>query len=361
MAVGLLRKRTNCEANRLLSGLVLILTLKLIPYVIGYAGFYMAYPWLDLAPFDLSLGIGPLLFLYVARLTQPELPRGWRWHLVPVTIQLVLYVGLFVQSMSFKNWFERRVGPAFNWTENLLEAASLALYVGWTWSRYRDYDQWLRNRFGDPDAHRLKYLRGSLILLSTTLLTFVAAKVWGLIGHPLSYFQMFPVYMLLTAVVYAFGFTAFQFADMTFPIVEEPPAAKETDWRAIAEAYSLELEASSFWKDPLLSISTAAVALNTSEGRLSKAINAGLDITFSEWINQHRLAQVVEQLREEGDSVPIAEIAYACGFNSKATFHRWFRSIYGCTPTEYRDRLRQAQGHGSTPRPVPPQFPRPSA
>jgi hypothetical protein len=48
-----------------------------MPYVIGYAGFYDAYPWLSFAPFDLGLATGPLLYLYVRRLAMPALPPRW--------------------------------------------------------------------------------------------------------------------------------------------------------------------------------------------------------------------------------------------------------------------------------------------
>ncbi len=38
VSVGLLFKRTNRAANRFLAALIFVLSLKLVPYVIGYAG-----------------------------------------------------------------------------------------------------------------------------------------------------------------------------------------------------------------------------------------------------------------------------------------------------------------------------------
>jgi AraC-like DNA-binding protein len=361
VAVGLLQRKTNRQANFLLSGLVLILTLKLVPYIIGYAGFYMVYPWLDLAPFDLALGIGPLLYLYLSRLTHPRLPSGWWLHLVPVAVQFLLYLVMFDQPMSFKNWFEDHPGPVFNVIENSLEAISMSVYVGLAWRVYSDYDGWLKNRFGDPDAHRLRFLKTGLFLLSATLLSFVGAKVWGLVVHPVSYFQMFPFYALLTLVVYAFGFTAFQFSDLEFPNVGEAEPSKEitkeTDWTSVAAQFTSKMQASTFWTDPLLSIAATARALETSEGRLSKAINLGLNVSFSEWINQYRIEQVAIRLAgaepegSAGEKETMLAIAFECGFNSKATFNRWFRAVKGCTPTEFRERC--ARGEGPAPEPHP--------
>ena len=355
VAFGLTQKKTNRQANLFLAGLVFILALKLVPYVIGYAGFYMVYPWLDLAPFDLGLGIGPLLYLYLVRLTSSPLETKWKLHLLPVVAQGTIYLLLFVQPMRFKNWFEDHIGPTFNVSENSLEVTSMVAYMWLTWSVYRAYEVQLRNRFGDPDANRLKFLRTGLILISTTLASFAGAKLWGLLIRHVSYFQMFPFYVLLTVVVYAFGFVAFQFADLELPSIKEPTPAKQTDWAEVAAEFTMQLETANFWKDPLLSISTAAMALDTTEGRLSKAINSGLGISFSEWINQYRIEQVASQLGIATNEQSILEIAFDCGFNSKATFNRWFRQINGCTPTEFRRKCGPVEALAPKPHPAPPQ------
>ena len=219
VAAGLLRKNVNRRPNRLLAALVLVLALKLVPYIIGYAGFYNAYPWLDLAPFDMGLATGPLLYLYICSITLPDAAPRWKLHLVPPIAQFAIYCVLFAQPLKFKQWFETHIGTAFNTCETVLVVLSLSTYTYLTWRRYLQYEVWLKNQFGDPDAHRLRYLRTVLVPLSATLLAFVGAKVWGLCFRELNYFQMFPFYVMLTLTVYAFGFTAFQFAEIHFPVV----------------------------------------------------------------------------------------------------------------------------------------------
>jgi AraC-like DNA-binding protein len=315
----------------------------------------MVYPWLDLAPFDLTLGIGPLLYLYLSRLTSTSMAARWKLHLFPVAVQGLIYSLLFVQPMTFKNWFEDHIGPTFNKTENLFEATSMVAYMWLSWRVYRAYENGLKNRYSDPDANRLRFLRTGLLLISGTLTAFAGAKVWGLLVHSLSYFQMFPFYVMLTLVVYAFGFVAFQFADIELTVITEPQPAKPTDWAEVAAMYTLRLESSTFWKDPMLSISTAAQALDTAEGKLSKAINSGLGISFSEWINQYRIEQVASQLTTSTGEQTILEIAFDCGFNSKATFNRWFRQVKGCTPTEFRKACEPIGMRAPKSHPVPPQ------
>jgi len=345
VAAGLVAKRSNRRADCFLAALVFLLSLKIVPYIIGYAGFYDAYPWLDLAPFDMGLGFGPLAFLYVWSLTRPELPRRWRLHLVPLALQFGLYLVLFLQPMSFKNRFESGIGTAFNRTEGALVLLSLCGYLAMAWAEYQRYERWSSQNFSWQDRPPVRRLAVTLGLFSAPLVAFVGARAWSLTVHELSYFQMFPFYVLLTASVYAFGLTAFQVSGLRFPVcvpVGVPltltPAATEPDWPAIARDFEFRLEASAIWQDPLLSLPTAAKALGVSESRLSRALNLGLGLSFSEWINNCRIEQVTRRLDEPR---PIIEIAFECGFNSKASFNRWFRVRHNCTPTEYRKRRPQ--------------------
>jgi len=43
--------------------------------------------------------------------------------------------------------------------------------------------------------------------------------------------------------------------------------------------------------------------------------------------------------QDKGFQQPIMEIANRCGFNSKTTFYRVFKTATGLTPNEYLDQL----------------------
>jgi AraC-like DNA-binding protein len=339
-----------------LSGLIFLLSLKLVPYIIGYAGFYMAYPWLDLAPFDLSLGFGPLLYLYIWRLTQGRLPARWFVHLTPLLLQFAIYAILFLQPLSFKRHFEDTVGPHFNTADNLLDCLSFGAYVFLTWRVAVRFGTQLLDRLANPETHRFRSLRLNLSIITLTFLAFTGAKLWTIFVWPLSYYQMFPFYLLLTTVIYAFGFVAFQFAQAEFQIPVLATEPKETDWSALAAQFTADLESLTTWRDPFLSVATAAKALGTSESRLSRAINVGLGMSFSNWINGYRIEHVAQELLRADPSIGVMEIAQRCGFNSKASFHRWFRAIKGCTPTEFRA-AQSVSALAPEPRPAQPQCP----
>ncbi|WP_422925411.1 helix-turn-helix domain-containing protein [Singulisphaera sp. PoT] len=62
--------------------------------------------------------------------------------------------------------------------------------------------------------------------------------------------------------------------------------------------------------------------------------------TFSDFVSQVRLEAACRDLAETDR--PVLEIAQSCGFSQLSFFNRLFRRIRQCTPTEYRNRMRQS-------------------
>lgn len=62
------------------------------------------------------------------------------------------------------------------------------------------------------------------------------------------------------------------------------------------------------------------------------------EMSFSETVTALRLAQSRRLLREQSGRT-IAEVAFACGFESLATFYRLFSASESMTPGDYRARL----------------------
>lgn len=332
----ILFSRSNRDANRFLAGLIILLTLKLVPYIIGYAGFYDAYPWLDLAPFDLPLGIGPLAYLYYHRLLRNTLPARWGLHLLPLLLQVIVGTALFLQPMTFKNDYELGAASLVNRFEGALIILSITAYLSITLRILRDYQSGMANTYSDLYTSSIRFLKASYWLIAVTMGLFCVAIFFGRFVSPISYFQMFPLYLLLTAAVYALGLGAWRFAhvDLPSPLALAPEPTQ--DWKQAAVEIAAQFEGLELWRDPLLSLPTAAQKLGISEAKLSKAINTGLGKSFSEWVNGYRVKQVVARLKDPRETADVLEIAFASGFNSKASFNRWFKQLTGLTPSEVR-------------------------
>ena len=96
LAIALSRVLANRLANRCLAALLIVMVGLLMPDLIGFAGFYDAFPWLSFAPLGISLAVGPLLYCHVHALTQERLPCHLLWHLGPAIAQFTFLPSVFV-------------------------------------------------------------------------------------------------------------------------------------------------------------------------------------------------------------------------------------------------------------------------
>jgi len=70
---------------------------------------------------------------------------------------------------------------------------------------------------------------------------------------------------------------------------------------------------------------------------VSTVINRKFRQNFHEFINGYRLNHAKQLLRNsEQFALSIQDIAHASGFNSKATFNRFFKKFVLITPSDYR-------------------------
>lgn len=93
--------------------------------------------------------------------------------------------------------------------------------------------------------------------------------------------------------------------------------------------------------DSTLSLGTIASELKVSKGHLSRVINSGLGMSFSDYINTLRVLEAKTYLIA---MVPFTEnilnVALKCGFNSKSTFYASFKKLTGVTPYQFKNEFR---------------------
>ena len=103
IAMGLSRVFANRVANRTLVALLIVLGGILLPWLIGFAGFYDRWRWLTFAPFQITLAVAPLIWLYAHALVTGRWPRnGWR-HLLPAIVQATFLTASFLLPMPIKD------------------------------------------------------------------------------------------------------------------------------------------------------------------------------------------------------------------------------------------------------------------
>lgn len=75
--------------------------------------------------------------------------------------------------------------------------------------------------------------------------------------------------------------------------------------------------------------------LNESPRTVSKVINAALNKSFIQLVNEFRVEEAIVLLELEKDKLTIDAIAEKAGFKSRSSFYRVFKNIKGTSPTQY--------------------------
>ncbi len=101
-----------------------------------------------------------------------------------------------------------------------------------------------------------------------------------------------------------------------------------------------------FYLQKDLSLSALAAAIGTNRQYLSNYINSEKGLTFYEYINNFRTDCVLEQLKQAPNpkELSLEEVIFLSGFNSYATFFRFFKKKYQITPSQYIQQLCKERG-----------------
>lgn len=374
LAALLLRVPANRTANRLLALLVAVVALRILPYIIGFAGFYDAYPWLSFLPYDWSLGYGAVIWLYVTVLCTGHLPRRWYAHLAPALVQGVYYAVLFVQPLTEKHRWDSAVHAPFVLpVESAWALLSLGIYLALSWRAHIRYQAWLDSEQSNREEFRLTWLRLFLIAIGLTLLFWAATVLYDAFVARLDYFDRFGLYLWFSLLVYGLGGGGLRSARLAYPrpadvatnaaaathepessaglgvtgnvpsaaTVAEPDAVtveRQADWERMGREWSVLVRERGWWRDPGLTAPILARHLATNTTYLSRALNTGLGHNFNEFVNLIRVQAVQEELGRSDQQRDVLAIALDAGFNSKASFNRVFKRLTGETPSEFRRR-----------------------
>jgi|SRR5690606_276863 len=84
------------------------------------------------------------------------------------------------------------------------------------------------------------------------------------------------------------------------------------------------------------------LAAQTSVPRhqLTQILSTHYGKSFYQFIAGMRIEYAVGEILKMEETVTLDSLSYACGFNSKTSFNRYFKAYTGMTPSEYRSTHR---------------------
>jgi len=351
LALMLVLAPKNQRANRLLALLILAVAMMVTPYIIGFAGFYDAYPWLSFAPFETGLAFGPLFYFYTCTLTGGPLPPQWLRHFAPYAVQFLSQALVFPLPVETKDWWDgfanaSIISPLLTFAS----IASVAIYGHMTWRRYQAYKVFLTETRTDGVLFDPSWIRNGLIALAAMALVWGGFFMADALDPSRTYFDRFWMYVGFSMLAIYLGIEGWRNAQLDYPAMGEtttiaPPAITEAshpqrDWAIQAASWAQVVDDRELWRDPEVTLASLAKSLGANTTYVSRALNEGLGLTFSAFINGRRVEAVKRQLADPAVDDDILTIAFAAGFNSKASFNRAFADLVGTTPSAYRRTAR---------------------
>ncbi|AMR26990.1 hypothetical protein A0257_07640 [Hymenobacter psoromatis] len=390
--------RRGAAPDALLALLILLPTLNVAHWMLGYAGWYDSHDgystFMFYIPWQAGLALGPAYYLYFRSLTNQEFVWQKGRQLWLGLGQVALWAGAAVYDLLWYHGLRGRVLPAHFGTQGPVSKFldSLTTSLAWlgyglllayglrTLADYRRYRHYLNDNFSDPERLRFAGLRQLLLLqlavLAVNLLYSALSIVYDFSYDTAWYFYALNGILIYGLIVvgiqanYAAATTPLRFgAPVPGPAGALPQAATQVPAAApaaplptvapdpptpLAEAEAaarptalppellpwrdklLALMATEQpWLEPELTLTELAQRLRTNPGVLSKVINMGCGQNFNDFVNTYRVEEARRKLADPRfGHYSLVGVALDSGFNSKSTFNRVFKKLLGQAPSE---------------------------
>lgn len=358
--------REDKLADRLLALLILLLSLHIAQFMLGFAGWYDQHDWhatfMFYFPFHLYLLIGPVLYFYFLSLTNQEFnfSKQDRYHFIPGVLLLSLVTIVFTYDFIWVKTiqgipFPSHYGTRGYWAEWInahvdeiisnLGLLSALIYLTLTIYRYHQYRNYLNDHFSETRNIEFHWLRNVLYAVLIAFLFRLMMLVigeyfpdWGYKQYWLSYFGFAVVIYFISIQGYTATLKIPRDLKFTVPSKEQEVVVKEVEDDLVRWKNKLTtlMDNEAPYLQPDLTLNELSKKLKTNPSLLSKIINQSFGQNFNDYINTHRVEAVKQKLQNNASQqLTLLAIAMECGFNSKATFNRAFRKFTGQSPREF--------------------------
>ncbi|WCL48517.1 AraC family transcriptional regulator [Leptospira sp. GIMC2001] len=305
-----------------------------------FSNLHLIYPYFFSLHLPFTYLIGPLFFLYYKKgILEVELNRFEFLHFIPaILVALVVAPYAFMDTTSQLSFIKNLQNGDASFYSRMIQIStvgpkiSLIIYLSYIL------------------VSNVRILRNSadISFRSMSIFVLVIALIYIDIGIGFLGFMMGNFFLIkLSALILPFNLIIFFLLSNRFPEVVyglqkeikkaryEKSKIKSLDIDLIQSTLKRIMEEEKAFSDEDLNIAGLASELNISVHQLSQILNEKMEMTFTQYINHHRVSEAKKYLLED-QSRTIISIAYAVGFNSKSSFNRAFKHHTGITPVNYR-------------------------
>ncbi|TZF82741.1 AraC family transcriptional regulator [Pedobacter sp. BS3] len=354
-------KRNNSTANKLLALLVLLSAIPVLSNYIIYTGGLLKFPHTIFIYQMFGNLVGPVFFFYcMEMLGKPFVfNKSKLLHLLPSLFPVIFWIDFLMLNDTDQVAFAQNYLHSSNSDWRTLVASltpalfALPYFLSASLAVYK-YSFAVKDVFASTSNLKIKYIKefvtlmlvelGVLFILYTIVPIYMVEMIWlPLLGN------VFYFYVIYKSYNYSVIFSEDDYkAYLRFyqPLNDyiTDKSRKQTGWvlpenKAIEYLSQLQqgFENEKWYTDPELNLKTLSEKSGIPAHCISRIINERFGKNFFDYVNSHRVEELKAKLLDPAyHPIKIEEIAYICGFNSKAAFHRAFKKYVGISPTEYR-------------------------
>ncbi len=350
-----MHKRGDRTANRILSALIFVFSLRLLEVVAIWTKYILEVPYLFTATASFKYLYGPLLYFYAKSVTQGiRFNKRYLWHFVPFVIHALIHIPLYLTSRAYKidlltNYVLIDNPPiSFSWDPYFIFALSqlphLIFYSFLTWQVIKRYEQTINSSSLTLEKIKLAWLRKLLAgfggLWGLWLFYTIAITLGTRYYVELDYIVTGSVSLIVFAIAYM-TFKQPEIVSDGLMLKRLPRYEKSTLTPDQANIYAEKLvslmEREELFRKSDLNLAFLAGELSISAHHLSQILNEQLQQNFNDFINRYRVQEAQKRLSDPDENrTTILEIAYDVGFNNKASFNAAFKKHVGLTPTQFK-------------------------
>ena len=367
---------TEIKSNYWLSFLLLLCSLYLAPWMLGFGGWYDNQPYRNILfyiPFQHLFLIGPTIYFYTQSLLNPAFTFSKinKLHYIPGLLYLSYIICIFIYDVFIVKeafFYSNGMDKDFDFWYQKTGLVYMIFYFVLSLKYYNAYKKLMFQVVSFAESILFRWVKHFLIAFLVMLILPILFDVLALIYPDLNsyvgswwFYLLFAICMLYIAISgysnHLIGIIPFEISvfDEKPKLVLDEKSQSQTETE-IETAFSSEtskkapseeliqfklaienlMQVEEVYKDPALTLTDLAKKLETNAAVVSKAVNQNFNMNFNDFINFYRIEHIKLAFQnKEHVASTLLGIAFDSGFNSKATFNRAFKKHLGVSPKDY--------------------------
>ncbi|HBE40474.1 MAG TPA: hypothetical protein DDW27_04600 [Bacteroidales bacterium] len=345
-------KKPFTTANRILAAWVFLICIELTFALINSKGIEMySFPFV-------SFTYGPLIYLYISFMTDPEkkFNRLNLLHFVP-------FVTFFVVSVIFRtkpllrdlrSFFEPDRFISLRIVYSTVMFLSVTGYSIMAFILIKKHQDNLRNLISyTSNVITLNWLKILSISFYVAFLILFILGGLNMIGDIIPFDPYFVVFGFISVFSFVYSFLGIRQPVIFGQEIEISQEAKKSESEKYIKSGLKDDQADEYLKilinimetdkpflDRDLSIHDLAMLTGIPRHHITQVLNEKHGKNFFTFINEYRVKDVISRFSDPANNnFTILAIAYDSGFNSKTTFNSIFKLQTGLTPSEFREKI----------------------